>query len=53
MSEKKNPLHITSKQLTMMYFMAGLSITKIPKIWKEEFEELMKQMAELSRMSWK
>lgn len=41
-------LKISPKQLTLLYFMAGLSISKLPEIYKKEFEDLMKQMDTLS-----
>jgi hypothetical protein len=48
-TERLKTLNITSKQLTLLFYMAGLSCTKIPEIYKIEFTDLMKQMERLSR----
>ena len=48
-SERLKTLNITTKQLTLLFYMAGLSCTKIPQIYQNEFTDLMKQMERLSR----
>ena len=42
-------LEISSDQLTMLYFMAGLSVSKIPETYKKEFDDLMEQMDKILR----
>jgi len=46
-------LIISSDQLTMLYLMAGLSISKIPETYKKEFDDLMEQMNKLTHTNLK
>ena len=47
MAETKN-LQVTDDEITLLYWMAGYSCLKIPKVFEENYESFMKKLAELS-----
>ena len=48
MTEGVKTLNLTDDEITLLFWMAGYSYLKIPKVFEESYDSFMKKLVEVS-----